>query len=99
MLFIARTLAVLSFLLTLVAIEIISLQYLPIGFEATGVFGGYSFLLATVTALSALAIVIERSRLGRSGGLALVAVSCSTCLLALALLLAEFLLEAWRHFS
>ncbi len=37
MLIIARTLAVLSVLLTLVAIEIVHVQYLPIGFEATGV--------------------------------------------------------------
>src|SRR5215467_9434370 len=60
MLFIARVLAVLSVLLTLVAIEIIGVQYLPIGFEATGVFGGYSFILAAVTALSALVIVEQR---------------------------------------
>jgi hypothetical protein len=99
MLFIARTLAVLSVLFTLVAIEIIGLQYLPIGFEATGVFGGFSFLLATVTALSALVIVIVRSRLGRRGGFALVAVSCATCLLALAFLLADLFVEAWWHSS
>jgi hypothetical protein len=95
-LIIARTLAVLSVLFTLAAIEIIGLQYLPIGFEATGVFGGFSFLLATVTALLALVIVIVRSRLGRRGGFALVAVSCATCLLALALL---FFVEAWWHSS
>ena len=87
MLFIARALAVLSVLFTIVAIEIIGVQYLPIGFGATGLFGGVFLLLATVTALSVLVIV--RWRLGRSGGLALVAVSCSTCLVALALLLAE----------
>jgi len=98
-LIIARTLAVLSVLFTLAAIEIIGLQYLPIGFEATGVFGGYSFLLATVTALLALVIVIVRLRLGRRGGFALVAVSCATCLLTLALLLAEFFVEAWWHSS
>src|SRR5262245_4817149 len=45
MLIIARTLAVLSVLFTLSAIEIIGLQYLPIGFEATGGVGR-SFLLA-----------------------------------------------------
>jgi hypothetical protein len=61
MLIIARTLAVLSILFTLVAIEIIGLQYLPIGFEATGVFGGYSVLLATVTAISAI-VIVSRAR-------------------------------------
>jgi hypothetical protein len=90
MLFISRTLTVLSVLFTLVAIEIIGLRYLPIGFEATGVLGGFAFLLAIVTALSAVVIVIVRSRLGRSGGFALVAVSCATCLIVLALLLAFF---------
>jgi hypothetical protein len=54
MLIIARALAVLSVLLTLVAIEIIGLQYVPIGFEATEVFGGYLFLLATVAAVRLL---------------------------------------------
>jgi hypothetical protein len=60
MLIIARALAVLSVLLTLVVIEIIGLQYVPIGFEATGVFG--VFLLATVAAVSALVIAIVRGR-------------------------------------
>jgi hypothetical protein len=99
MLFIARTLAVLSALFTLAAIEIIGVGYLPIGFEATGVLGSFSFLLATVTALSALVIVTVRSRLGRRGGFALIAISCATCLLALAFLLADFFVEAWWRSS
>jgi hypothetical protein len=99
MLFIARTLAVLSVLFTLVAVEIIGLRYVPIGFEATGVFGGFSFLLATGTALSALMLVVVRLRLGRRGGFAPVAVSCASCLLALALLLAATFSEVWWHSS
>jgi hypothetical protein len=98
-LIIARTFAGLSVLFTLAAIEIIGLQYLPIGFEATLVLGGYSFWLATVTALLALAIVFVRSRLGRRGGFQLVAVSCATCPLALALLFASFFVEAWWRSS
>jgi len=68
MLIIARTLVVLSILFTLVAIEIVDLQYLPIGFEATGVFGGYSLLLATMTAISAIVIVSVRARSGKRAG-------------------------------
>jgi hypothetical protein len=96
MLIIARTLAVLSVLLTLAAIEILRLQYLPIGFEATLVFGGYSFWLAIVTAVSALVIVTVLARLGRRAGFALVAVSSAICLLVLAALIADlFVEEAW----
>jgi len=65
MLMVARALAVLSILLTLAAIEIWGVRYLPIGFEATGVLGGYSFLLATVAAISALVIAIVRARSGK----------------------------------
>jgi len=68
-LIIARTLAVLSVLSTLVAIEIVHVQYLQIGFEATAFFGFYSFVLATVTALSALLIVYVRARSGEKAGL------------------------------
>src|SRR5262245_24027983 len=99
MLIIARTLAVLSVLLTLAVIEILRLGYLPIGFEATLVLGGYSFWLAIVTAVSALVIVIVRARLGRRAGFAPVAFSCAVCLLALALLLADFFVEAWWRSS
>jgi hypothetical protein len=88
MLIIARTLAVLSVLFTLVAIEIIGLHYLPIGFEATGVFGGYSFLLATVTALSALVIVSVRARLGKRAGLSFTVLLSGISLLGLAALAA-----------
>jgi hypothetical protein len=92
MLIIARTLAVLSVLLTLVAIEIIGVQYVPIGFEATGVFGGYSFLLATVAAVSALVIAIVRRRLGKRAGSSSIVVLSGISLLGLVTLLAGDLL-------
>jgi hypothetical protein len=92
MLIIARTLAVLSVLLTLVAIEILGVQYLPIGFEATGVFGGYSFLLATVAAVSALVIAIVRRRSGKRAGFSSIVVLSGISLLGLVTLLAGVLL-------
>jgi hypothetical protein len=92
-LIIARTLSVLSVLLTLVAIEIIGLQYLPIGFEATGVFGGYSFLLATVTAVSALVIAILRGRSGKKAGFSSIVALSGISLLGLVTLLAADLLR------
>jgi hypothetical protein len=99
MLIIARTLVVLSVLLTLVAIETWRVHYLPIGFEATGVFSFYSFILATVTALSALVIVAVRVRSGTRAGFALVSACSGICLLVLAVLLADFLVEAWWRSS
>jgi len=99
MLIIARTLVVLSVLLTLAAIEIWRVQYFPIGFEATGVLGFYSFVLATVTALSALVIAAVRVGSGKRTGLALVAVSSALCLLVLAGLIADFFVEAWWRSS
>jgi hypothetical protein len=88
MLIIARTLAVLSVLFTLAAIEIIGLQYLPIGFEATGVLGGLSFWLAIVTALSAIAIVSVRARLGKRAGFSFTVLLSGISLLGLAALAA-----------
>ena len=88
MLIIARTLAVLSVLLTLVAIEIIGLQYLPIGFEATGVFGGLSFWLAIVTALSAIVIVSVLARSGKRAGFSFTVLLSGISLLGLAALAA-----------
>ena len=96
MLIIARALAVLSVLLTLVAIEIIGLQYVPIGFEATGVFGGYSFLLATVAAVSALVIAIVRGRSGKRAGSSSIVVLSGISLLGLVTLLAGDLLGVLR---
>ena len=92
MLIIARTLAVLSVLLTLVAIEIIAVQYLPIGFEATGVLGGYSIILATVTALSALVIVSVRARSGKRAGFSSAVLLSGISLLGVATLVAADLL-------
>ena len=88
MLIIARTLAGLSVLFTLAAIEIIGLQYLPIGFEATGVFGGYSVMLATVTALSAIVIVSVRRRSGKRAGISFIVLLSGISLLGLAVLVA-----------
>jgi hypothetical protein len=93
MLITARTLAVLSALLSLVAIEIIGLQYLPIGFEATGVVGGYAFLLATVTAVSALLIAMLRRRSGQEAGISSIEVLSGMSLLGLITLLAANLLR------
>ena len=88
MLIIARMLAVLSVLFTLAAIEIIGLQYLPIGFEATGVLGGLSFWLAIVTALSAIVIVSVRARLGKRAGFSFTVLLSGISLLGLATLVA-----------
>jgi hypothetical protein len=68
MMIIARTLAVLSILLTLVAIEVIGVHYVQIGFEATAFFGFYSLSLATVTALLAIVIASVRARAGKRAG-------------------------------
>src|SRR5260370_75647 len=95
MLIIARTLAVLSVLLTLVAIEIVHVQYLPIGFEATGVFGGYSFVLATMTAVSALVIVKVRARSGKRAGSSSTVLLSGISLLALAALILLGSLHPW----
>ena len=96
MLIIARALAVPSILLTLVAIEIIGLQYVPIGFEATGVFGGYSLLLAAVAAVSALVIAIARGRSGKRAGSSSIVVLSGISLLGLVTLLARDLLGVVR---
>src|SRR5215475_3898806 len=65
MLIVARMLAVLSVLFTLMAIEIWGVQYLPIGFEATLVLGGYAFWLGIMSAVSAVAIAVVRARSGK----------------------------------
>jgi len=99
MLIIARTLVVLSVLLTLAAIEIWGVRYFRIGFEATGVLGLYSFVLATAAALLALVIAAVHVRSGKRTGFASVAVASAICLLALAVLVADLLLEAWWRSS
>ena len=73
---------------TLSAIEIIGLQYLPIGFEATGVLGGLSFWLAIVTALSAIVIVSVRAGLGKRAGFSFTVRLSGISLLGLAALAA-----------
>lgn len=88
MLIIARTLAVLSVLSTLVAIEVLQVQYLRIGFEATSFFGFYSVVLATATALSALALVYQRARSGKKAGIFLTVLLAGISLLYVATLTA-----------
>jgi len=92
MLIIARTLAVLSVLFTLAAIEIIVVRYLPIGFEATLVFGGYSVIIAAVAALLALMIVSVRALSGKRAGLSSTVLLSGISLLGVATLVAADLL-------
>jgi len=93
MLMVARALAVLSILLTVAAIEIWGVRYLPIGFEATGVLGGYSFLLATVAAISALVIAIVRARSGKRAGFSSIVLLSGISLLGLVALLATLYIQ------
>ena len=99
MLIIARTLVVLSVLWGLAAFEIWRVQYFPIGFEATGVFGLYSFVVATAAALAALVIAAVHVRSRKRAGFAPVAVSSAICLLVLAILITDLSLEAWWRTS
>jgi len=93
MLIVARALAVLSILLTVAAIAIWGVRYLLIGFEATGVLGGYSFLLATVAAISALAIAIARARSGKRAGFSSIVLLSGISLLGLVALLATLYIQ------
>jgi len=88
MLIVARTLSVLSVLLTVVAIETVRLHYLPIGFEATGVVAGYSVIVTVLFSLAALVIVIVRARSGSRTGHAPVVLLSTISLLVLAVLIA-----------
>jgi hypothetical protein len=83
MLNVARMLSLLSVVLTILAIDSWRLHILPWGFEATGYVAAFSFLLAGVLALSALAIVIARACSAADGGLFVVALPASSSLLAL----------------
>jgi hypothetical protein len=87
MLAIARTLSVLSAVLTVTfAVVIIGSgrwQLFRLGFEGYGVAGGYSFSLAAFAALLALVIAIVRARLGKRAGFAQVALTSVISLLVL----------------
>lgn len=86
MLILARTLSVLSLVLTALAIDSWRLHILPLGFEGTGYVAGSSLVLAVLASLTALAIVLvhPKSRSGR----ALVVLLTGISLLALAVLVA-----------
>ncbi len=73
MLAVARTLSLLSVLLTVLAIDSVRVHLLPLGFEATGYVAGLSFYSAVLFALLALVIVVRRARSGARAGFALVA--------------------------
>ena len=73
MLAVARTLSLLSVLLTVLAIDSVRVHLLPLGFEATGYVAGLSFYSAVLFALHALVIVVPRARSGARAGFALVA--------------------------
>jgi len=90
MLIVARTLAVLSVLFILAAIEIVVVRYLPIGYEATLAFGGYAVILAAVAALLALMIVSVRALSGKRAGL-----SSTVLLSGISLLGAATLVAFW----
>jgi hypothetical protein len=87
MLNVARTLSRLSVVPTILAIDSWRLHILPWGFEGTGYVAAFSFLLAGILVLSALAIVIVRGRSGVQEGLFLAALPAAASLLALVALL------------
>src|SRR6266852_4895972 len=91
---VARTLSLLSVLLTVLAIDSVRVHLLPLGFEATGYVAGLSFYSAVLFALLALVIVVRRARSGARAGFALVAVTSVICLLVLAVLFVDNLVEA-----
>jgi hypothetical protein len=86
--------SILSDLLTVLAIDSWRLHLLPWGFEGTVYVAFLSFCGAGLFAFLALVIVVRRARSGARAGFALVAVSSAICLLVLAVLLADFFVEA-----
>ncbi len=91
MLIVARTLSMLSVLLTVLAVDVWRVHLLTgsLGFEAAGFVAGLSFLPAALFAFLALVIVVRRARSGARTGFALVAVPSAVCLLILAVIFAE----------
>ncbi len=91
MLTVARTLSVLSAVLTVVFTVVVigagRLQFLrPLGFEGVGIVAGLSYTLAALAALLALVIVIVRVRWGMRAGFAQVALISGISLLVLGFL-------------
>jgi hypothetical protein len=90
MLIVARTLSVLSAMLTAVFTVVVigagRLQLLrPLGFEGAGIVAGLSSTLAALAALLALLIAIVRLRLGTRVGFAQVALTSTISLLVLSI--------------
>jgi len=95
----ATTFSVLSSLLTVLAIDSWRLHLLPWGFEGTVYVAFLSFCGAGLFAFLALIFVVRRARSGARAGFALVAVPSAICLLVLAILVADFFVEAWWRSS
>jgi hypothetical protein len=89
MLAVARTLSVLSVLLSVVAIDSWRVHFLPWGFEGTGYVAGISFVLPVLFSLAALVIVAVLAHSGTRVGFAQVVLLSVISLLALAALVAE----------
>ncbi|UPJ53476.1 hypothetical protein IVB30_20455 [Bradyrhizobium sp. 200] len=87
-LIVARTLSVLSILMTAAAIDSWYIHYLPWGSEGTGFVALISFLLASLFALSALVVAVVRARSGASAGRSQVVLLSGISLVGLAALVA-----------
>jgi len=87
-LIVARTLSVLSVLMTVAAIDSWYVHFFPWGFEGTGYVAFSSFLFASLFALSTLVVAAVRARSGAKAGLSQVALLSAISLLALATLVA-----------
>ena len=88
MLIVAWALSLLSVLLTAMAIDSWRLHVLPWGFEGTGYVAFFSFTLATLAAISALAIGIMRARSGQERASPVVLLSAVSLLALIALVVA-----------
>jgi len=95
----ATTFSILSNLLTVLAIDSWRLHLLPWGFEGAVYVAFLSFCGAGLFAFLALIIVVQRARSGARAGFALVAMPSAICLLVLAILVADFFVEAWWRSS
>jgi hypothetical protein len=89
MLTVARTLSVLAVLMTVAAVDSWYVHYLSWGFEGTGYVALFSFLFASLFAVSALVIAAVRARSGGRAGLFQVALLSTISLLVLATLVAR----------
>jgi hypothetical protein len=87
-LIVARTLSVLSVLMTVAAIDSWHVHYLLWGFEGTGYVAFISVVFAGLFALLALVIAVLRARSGTRAGFAQVLLLSAVSLLALGVLIA-----------